>query len=496
VLTALEPVPGQYKLSGGARRTETVTYLDTVDWRLHKRHLALSHHRRASGPGELVLSNARRTWRTALDESPSWPAKVDQLAPGPVRDAASEAMWVRAVEPVLRSREVVRDVTVLNEDGKTVVRIEWLEVGSIQPRAEQPFVRVQVRPVLGYRADAERVVRALVASGRFERSQTSVFDAMLHAVVPDADEDDHASITRGMPADIAIATALLGFADAIASNVDGVRRDVDTEYLHELRVAVRRTRSLLKLAGDVLPADLASRYAPEFKWLGDVTTPCRDLDVYLLEIDELAEGLEAGEPEDLDPFAELLSSRRQAERRRLLRALRSQRFTLLLDGWRKSLTEVVEAGTAAGGRTIEEFAADRIRKATRKVVRQARSLTPESPSDDIHSLRKRCKELRYLLEMFGPVYDATAHRRVVKDLKRVQDVLGSFQDGEVQSAGLRAYANEMLEHGSPPAATLLAMGELSARFARMQRKARHDLVGALERYLRPKTRNRIEAVLQ
>ena len=91
--------------------------------------------------------------------------------------------------------------------------------------------------------------------------------------------------------------------------------------------------------------------------------------------------------------------------------------------------------------------------------------------------------------------DAKAHRRAVKDLKRLQDVLGSFQDGEVQSNSLRTFAERMLEGGTVPAATLLAMGELSARFTSQQSDARHDLVGAVRRYLRPKTRQRIKSAL-
>ena len=87
------------------------------------------------------------------------------------------------------------------------------------------------------------------------------------------------------PAAVAIAEMLTGFTAAIEENVPGTIASIDTEFLHDLRVAVRRTRSILKLVGDVLPDGLAERFAPEFKWLGDLTTPVRDLDVYLLELD-------------------------------------------------------------------------------------------------------------------------------------------------------------------------------------------------------------------
>lgn len=88
VVGALEPVTGEYRLSGGDRRTKTVP---------------------------------DRSWRTELAGSPSWPARVDQLEPGQVRDAAAEAMGPRAVEPP--SHEIARAVAVVNEDGRTVARI-------------------------------------------------------------------------------------------------------------------------------------------------------------------------------------------------------------------------------------------------------------------------------------------------------------------------------------------------------------------------------------
>ena len=65
-----------------------------------------------------------------------------------------------------------------------------------------------------------------------------------------------------MPARLALRTVLLNLLDTLQANVPGTLRDIDTEFLHDLRVAVRRTRSALKLAGDVLPAGLAGPVRP------------------------------------------------------------------------------------------------------------------------------------------------------------------------------------------------------------------------------------------
>ncbi len=58
--------------------------------------------------------------------------------------------------------------------------------------------------------------------------------------------------------------------------------------------------------------------------------------------------------------------------------------------------------------------------------------TPTRPRE-YHELRKKGKELRYLLELFAePLYDASVVKPLVKALKGLQDVLGRHQDREVQ----------------------------------------------------------------
>ena len=80
-------------------------------------------------------------------------------------------------------------------------------------------------------------------------------------------------------------------------------------------------------------------------------------------------------------------------------------------------------------------------------MRRGERITVNSPSDDVHALRKRCKELRYLLEVFRPVCARAPHRRLVKELKSLQDTLGDFQDGEVQREAVREFAAAMMEQG-------------------------------------------------
>jgi CHAD domain-containing protein len=286
---------------------------------------------------------------------------------------------------------------------------------------------------------------------------------------------------------------LTGFAATIQENVPGTIASIDTEFLHDLRVAVRRTRSILKLAGDVLPDQLAKRFGPDFKWLGDLTTPVRDLDVYLLDLDAMSARLTSADPGDLDPFRSFLVKHRSAERRRLVRGLRSKRFQNLLGDW---CAELVEVTAADGGPTVAMLARRRLTQAYRNAARRGRRIDEDSPSDDVHELRKRCKELRYLLEVFRPVCDNTPHRALLKELKSLQDTLGDFQDGEVQREAVRDFAAAMMEQGAAPPRTLLAMGEMAAQLDAHQLNARAALAGRLQPFLADENRARLKALVR
>jgi CHAD domain-containing protein len=284
------------------------------------------------------------------------------------------------------------------------------------------------------------------------------------------------------------------FAAVIEDNVAGTIAAIDTEFLHDLRVAVRRTRSILKLAGDVLPANVVERFAPEFKWLGDLTTPVRDLDVYLLELDTMSARLASADPHDLDPFRSFLVRHRAAERRRLVRGLRSSRFERLMTDWRAALAEVT--AETNGGPPVARLAQQRVERAFGKVVRLGKRITADSPSEAVHSLRKRCKELRYLLEIFRSVCDDEPYRPLVKELKSLQDTLGDFQDGEVQREAVREFAAAMMEQGAAPAETVLAMGELAAQLDAHQLGARAALAGRLGPFLTDENRARVKALVR
>jgi CHAD domain-containing protein len=495
VLAALagefEVVPEPGATGAGTRRT---TWLDTFDWRLHKAGLTLEYVPRRGG-SELRLAGAdpgEAATQLVTGWQASRPHLLAPLAGGPVGTRVAGLAAPRALIPVVATSTVTAVYRLLNEDSKTVARL-LIDRPSVVGQTVALPPRLTIAEVRGYLGQARRATRLVAAVPGIEPAGTLLVTDALRAVgrrPGDYSNKVDAAISAGMPAGAAVAAILLRLLDTIEANVDGTLKDIDTEFLHDLRVSVRRSRSALKLFGDALglAGDELAFFAAEFKWVGDLTTPTRDLDVHLLDFEETARGLAAAKPDHLEPFRVYLEQRRRKEFRALARGLRSARFTGLIGQWRARLVSIqqgsavparvsrgrsVQDHEAAGG-TAGLLAAERTRVAFAKVARRGAAITADTPAEALHDLRKRCKELRYALEFFAPLYDAAGYAKVVGDLKRLQDCLGEFQDTEVQIGEIRVLAAAMLAAREAPAVTLLAMGEVTAGIAARQRAARAD----------------------
>jgi CHAD domain-containing protein len=500
----------------GGRATVRRTWLDTFDWRLYRAGLTLEQVSRAGGgPAELRLTG--RDGALIIAEPlparrggalPKWPQQIAGLPAGPLAEQLAGVIGVRALLPVARAVSVLRERRALNGDGKTVARltVDDMSVIPVPGAAPEPPAgpaaplpsRLAVRPVRGYQAQADRLAALLGGlPGAAAAGGPPPLEAALAAGGRRAGDYSgriDVDLAEGMPARAAVAVVLTALLGTLEANVPGTIADTDTEFLHDLRVAVRRTRSALKLAGAALPAGARERFAPEFKWLGDLTTLTRDLDVYLLGLPAMTEGLVGAAPGDLGPFGEHLRRSRAAARRDLLRGLRSARFARLRHDWRQLLEAAAEHPRRKP--PVQDLAAASIAAAHRRVLAGGAAITPDAPPERLHDLRKRCKELRYALEIFASLHAPDAQWRAVRELKGLQDCLGEYQDAEVQRAELRAFAAQMMAQQSAPAQTLLAMGEVAAGLARRERAARAEFDGLFRQFARPSGQARIRALTE
>jgi CHAD domain-containing protein len=469
----VEALGTQFTVWTGAPQLVRRVRLDTFDRRLDAAGLTLEHQIVASGE-RLVLGRLDGSSMVTVPVTDRrWPAFAGSLPEGAARDAVAPVAGIRALMVVSDERRRMHRLELHNGQGKTVARVEVDEPAS---RTFAALTEVRLLTLRGYDAQARRAATLLSGAGLLAAGDGQ--DAPRDYLPPE--------LTADSPATTLLASVLHDFMMTMGANLPGLIDDVDSEFLHDFRVAVRRTRSTLKLGRPALPEVMRTRWEPAFKWLGDLTTPVRDLDVYELDLPTMAGWLVATDPADLEPFAIHLRSRRTAERLALVRGLRSVRFRRLMADWAQELAGL--GGTPEDADLSAGRLADRsISRAYQRVARDGDAISGDSPAADLHDLRKRCKELRYALEVFTPVIDDAARKRAVTDLKGLQDVLGRFQDTEVQRQALRGFAEEMMVDGTP-AAAVLVMGELIGHLDAEQDRARGEFGVAFARFTRPSSR--------
>jgi CHAD domain-containing protein len=465
-------------------RTGRRTFYDTFDGRLHAKGLVLVHEEM-----RLVLRDDERE-RAGLAYPEKAPPRVAvrELPDGPLRAALAPICGVRALQATASLRGRRRLLRVLDGERKTIVRLVAEEATLARngsgngAHALRP--RLHVVPVRGY-AKALRGVRGALeddlglipateplrdeAVWRAGGAPGGVSSKVVVAFAPDLRADRAAAALAGR------------LVAVIEANLPGALAEIDTEFLHDLRVAVRRTRSLQRELKRVFPPAPLAHFRTEFRWLQRVTGPTRDLDVYLADLD--------GAP-DLDPLRAVLVERRTRERAAMERALRSPRTRRMLEQWSvfvEHLADAPPAGRDDALRPIFAVTAQRIARVYKTLARMGGAIDAASAPLALHDLRKKGKELRYLLEFFAPLFPSSVIDPMVASLKALQDTLGRFQDREVQAALLRELSNEVATREGGGAA-LMAMGVLAQHLDADRAQARSEFAGRFGAFAAPRQR--------
>jgi CHAD domain-containing protein len=465
-------------------RTGQKAYYDTFDWRLYRRGLICCqaggrlHLKTISGSSVAEEPVRKKTKYFCWDFPDNTFGR--QL---------TESIEMRALCPLADLVATAHHFRVLNKDRKTVARLvlhsEEVETASgVDPIALPEMLTVL--EIRGYESPYERILefcrqqhlepvnrkqylaRVLSASGREVLDYGEKFRVELDP------EDD---IGR------AIAKICLHLLTGLQQNYEGLCADIDTEFLHDFRIAVRRTRSLLSLTKKMLPAKEVAYFQQEFSWLGGITGALRDIDVYLLEkqhyLDLLPDSLQPG----MEIFFDELHQNRARELKLLRQHLKSERYVKLLSDWRSFLSDP-DSALFSNTRALNcrEFADALISRRYHRFLKDGRKIRDSSPDKALHQLRIKGKKLRYLLEFFRSYYEDAQLDRIVKHMKRLQDNLGDFNDLSVQRQMLGARLDLLRSKNLQTIRLAAALGGLIALLSSRQQQVRSRFEATFKRF--------------
>jgi len=283
--------------------------------------------------------------------------------------------------------------------------------------------------------------------------------------------------------------------DAMERNEQGIIDDSDSEFLHDFRVAVRRMRTALTQLRKAMDNGDNRQLQADFRRLSDITTPLRDLDVWLLTFNGRQMALPESMRDGLPPLRPLIEEQRNLALRTLLRELQSDAYARVKRHVRLALAHLEQ--DAAGGRemTARQLADRRIGKMYRRVVDAGEQISKASPLEALHELRKSCKKLRYLLEFFRSLYSKEETRHQIRQLKRLQDTLGAIQDARVQLQTLGEWREALCRQGASEA-TLAAVDRLAGDIRHTGKQARKGFGDSFARFAAEKNRKQMQQMLK
>jgi CHAD domain-containing protein len=203
----------------------------------------------------------------------------------------------------------------------------------------------------------------------------------------------------------------------------------DPEGVHQLRIAVRRIRAVLKASR----FDDGGALLIELRWFFGELGPLRDLDVLLMRFRGDTDGFSTAELAAFERLLRGLRAERGVAHGKATRALRGARYRRLLETL--AATDVSPRAQAGGGLLAE------IVKPFRKLRNAVDESGPEPPDEVLHALRIRGKKLRYAAELAAPSGGKPV-KQLVRATKRLQDVLGEHQDACIAEQRVRALVTE------------------------------------------------------
>ena len=236
---------------------------------------------------------------------------------------------------------------------------------------------------------------------------------------------DYAVVGRGMTPAEAFRAVCAACVQHIEANRQGALAAADPEYLHQLRVALRRLRTAFEVFAEAVPEPLASSLVREVRWLGRALGRARDWDVFFAATLKPALSARPRHPglRALRAASETLGAEaRQAAHR----AMESRRYYALMRALRAlsyaddAPSKVRALPMRARAPVVISAMAARGRKRARKLARLG--------VEDLHRLRNALRRLRYALLFLEPILPEARARALAGTVEALQETLGGIND--------------------------------------------------------------------
>ncbi len=477
--------------------TQTISesYFDTFEWSLFAADCILKQC-----DGSIHLLNKKQdqtiTSKTGAERNFFW----WELDDSSLKEALKPLTDIRALTEVIQVHTTRKHIDLLNKDRKTVVRLHIdysIAKGNEKEKELLPLFRV--RQIRGY----EKVFKNLIARlAKLEMQQLENEHSYLQHTLTtigrqvfdytskfEIDLADNVTVRKS------VSDICRFLVRAMDKNFAGVIEDIDSEFLHDYRIAVRRTRSLIGQMKKLIPVEETQFFQNELKWLGSITGPVRDLDVYLLKRQEYRSMLPKHLHQGLDNFFDDLAIERIKRLDDMRDGLTSARYQQFMAAWIRFLDGKDGTTWQMGDEYCQPHAVKLIRKRLTKILKDGGKIQSITPDAQLHRLRIQGKKLRYLLEFYRSFFMEKEVDFFLKQLKRVQNNLGDFNDISVQGEMLSGYLQNMSGRSKRSIYIAAAVGGLVTLLDNRHNRIRQKFEGTFAEFSSEKNVTKFKGML-
>lgn len=359
---------------------------------------------------------------------------------GELQDTLKKNLKLRSASTKSVLSIEVQQFAARNQDGKIIARLTEERISTTQSESKLSLLSIQ--PLLGYELETRPIAEALSAkSDLLSEAPSYITWAMDASGYPALPPTPQQAIKLKPEQSVQAAVEEISrFMITVARAYEpGICEDIDSEFLHDYRVSIRKLRSVLSLIKGAYPKEDTRKLKTSLGNLARRTNRLRDLDVYLMESDSLRAML----PEYLKPGLDRMFADFRKERIKELRAVSRHLKSKTYDKAVTTLLNFFSQETPAQGERsdlpIGEIATAEIRRHYNRVAKSGAALDDSTPDEQVHELRIECKKLRYLLELFSSLFPPKEIKTITRQLKGLQNTLGLFNDYFVQQASLAEY---------------------------------------------------------
>ena len=430
-----------YRISRRRAIRQEDLYLDTFDWRLFRHGLSL-RFRRANEKTLYTLKSLgkiegglaeRREIEIAVK------GNIGDPATAPVKEIQAEIagfIYPRCLIGQLVVRTGRQPYMVACPDGAQVELVfdatSFLARGLNKPRRTRRLFEMEAELRKGAPAGLETLQQLLKDRFGFAPSPQSKLETAIERlgiVFPAKNPPANLHVKNDDRFDRAVQKIFTFQLHHIEENIPGVLSDLDTEFVHQARVATRRMRSLIRLFRGAITEKTEAYFGGELLWLGSLFGGVRDLDVFLLNLPHFTRTIGMAPRRSIKILTQHIREERVVCLEELKAGLGSARYRLfhsrLLAFTLRPLAKNPSAPLSLV--SVHKVAPPVITARFDAVILQGRKALAKPELKNFHKLRIRFKRLRYACEFVSSAYGEALHTLIGETVK-IQDCLGDLQD--------------------------------------------------------------------